>query len=116
MTSVVWRQALLDASIVWSDQADELHTAKKCLAGIDTALLGTRVGPVAKVFVVRWAKRCETLRSSAADHASSLTESAALWSTSDDASEEAIQKLLPWDQRDLDSGPMGSGLPTPGGP
>lgn len=105
MTSVVWRQALTDASTVWNDQADELHSAKKCLTEIDTTLLGSRVGPVAKVFVDRWAKRVETLRSNAADHAAALTDSSALWGTSDDASEEAIKKLLPWDQRDLEQGP-----------
>lgn len=107
MSTRVWRQALTDAAAVWNDQADDLYSAKKCLTEIETGLLGSRVGPVAKTFVDRWTKRTEKLRKSADEHASSLTVAAAQWGVTDESSEEDLKRLMPWDRRNMEPNPVG---------
>lgn len=104
MSIQVWQRALFRASGRWSDQADELYGARRNLDGIDTALLGARVGPVADAFVTTWATRVQALREDAEEHAEALSGSALMWFGTDDAAVENLQQLLPWDDRNLTPG------------
>ena len=115
MTSIVWHAALTAASKAWSDQADELYAAKKCLSEISPALLGPNVGPVAATFITTWSNRVQSLRTHAEAHAESLSLAALNWNSTDLSNQEDLRNLLPWDARNLDpgSGPSINMAPTP---
>lgn len=99
---VVYLQALKEAAESWDDRSDELDTALTSLSGIDTSLLGDRVKGHADAFLSTWTTETARLVSDAADHAQALRDNATYVAAADAAVVEAMQQLLPWDQRSMD--------------
>ncbi|WP_340537687.1 hypothetical protein [Nocardioides sp. GXZ039] len=68
--------ALSAVAQVWERQVEELHTARRLLAGADPGLLGVRVAPVAAGFLDHWSTTLGAHGVAAEEHAGAVR---ALW-------------------------------------
>lgn len=105
--STVWYAALQTAATEWDEQHDALYGARNSLDAVEVGDLGATVKPHAEEFVRVWRAEIHALVGAAEDHATALRDAGYTWAATDQASVDALQQLLPWDQRNLTPQPTG---------
>lgn len=101
MSLYVYLAALATSAQAWEDTSETLRGARKSLADIDTASLGTRVAPHAQDFVDTWMTEIKRLQTAAADHGDALRDASLLFDQADTDVIERSQQLMVWTDRNV---------------
>ncbi|MRJ78006.1 hypothetical protein GEV29_15825 [Aeromicrobium sp. SMF47] len=106
MSFVVWTAALTRAAAGWDDQAEALSQAQSSLNKVDPELLGSRVSSAATAFLETWRTEIKDRVATAEAHADALRTSVGSYQQADDRAVQDLQRLLPWDDRGVEPGPL----------
>ena len=106
MSFLVWTAALTRAATGWDDQAEELSQAQSSMNKVDAELLGSRVSGAATAFLETWRTEIRDRIAEAQGHADALRASAGSYQRADESAVSDLQRLLPWDDRGLEPGPL----------
>ncbi|CAN5353096.1 hypothetical protein BH11ACT8_BH11ACT8_09890 [soil metagenome] len=97
MTTIVATiEALLEAARLWEGQGTELDAIGVSLDDVDPGLLGSRVAPVARVFLEHWGTRVGALERQADANGAAIRDFVVHLGHVDAAAAARLRALLPF--------------------